>query len=122
MTHLHRLSAGAVLFALAITSTACGSNDRADLPSSSTRRPEPTSAPSYPAPAEAYLRHCANCHGSGGEGGSGPPLDDISSRMGAAQLVGTVSEGKPPSMPAFGATLSSAEIREIAEYVRSELG
>ncbi len=37
-------------------------------------------------------------------------------------MVGTVTGGRPPMMPGFGATLGSAEIESIVSYVRTELG
>lgn len=99
--------------ALLLVSSACGS-ERPEDPT--------TTATTATGAAEAYLRHCANCHGAGGQGGSGPALAGISDRMSRARMASIASEGRPPGMPAFGATLGDSEIEAIVSYIRSELG
>ncbi len=73
--------------------------------------------------AEIYVAHCAGCHGSDGGGGTGPRLagkvaDDFPD---VADQVAFVTEGKG-GMPAFGGSLSAADIRLVVEYTRTDLG
>jgi mono/diheme cytochrome c family protein len=73
--------------------------------------------------AEIYTARCAGCHGSDGGGGSGPRLagkvagdfPDIEDQ------IAFVSEGKG-GMPAFGGSLSAADLRLVVEYTRTALG
>jgi mono/diheme cytochrome c family protein len=59
------------------------------------------------------------CHGEQGEGGhgGGPTLKTLKS---AAVVLQTVSEGRN-AMPAFGATLTPVQIRDVAGYVSEKL-
>lgn len=99
-------------------------------------RPSPTppvaSAPDGPA---LYARWCAACHGVAGRG-DGPnamnlpvkPAEHASREAMAARpddsLFDTIASGgaamnRSPRMPAFGATLSAAEIRALVRHIRS---
>jgi mono/diheme cytochrome c family protein len=73
--------------------------------------------------AEIYAARCAGCHGSDGGGGSGPRLagrveDDFPDIEDQIELV---SKGKG-GMPAFGGSLSAADLRLVVEYTRTDLG
>lgn len=100
----------------------------------------PLPAPPVPPPlapdgARLYARFCASCHGESG-GGDGPNASHMpvkpaahSSRAVMAlrpddSLYDTIASGgtvmnRSPRMPAFGATLSSAEIRALVRHIRS---
>jgi len=70
-----------------------------------------------------YLQDCAQCHGSDGGGGAGPRLagkvaDDFPD---VEDQIAFVTKGKG-GMPAFGGSLSAADIRAVVEYTRSGLG
>jgi mono/diheme cytochrome c family protein len=86
------------------------------------------------APAALYQRWCSSCHGRDG-GGDGPDAGYLPIRpavhrdgtnMGArsddalfdAIAGGGVVMGKSARMPAFGATLSPAQIRSLVGYIR----
>ena len=84
-------------------------------------------APSDPVLAQGkqvYLAHCATCHGTKGQGGTGMKLagkvaehfPDI-----AAQ-VGVITNGRSGGMPAWGKALSADEIQAVARYERECLG
>jgi alcohol dehydrogenase (cytochrome c) len=66
-----------------------------------------------------YEGACIFCHGEQGEGGhgGGRALKDAIS---ADVILQTVSEGRN-EMPAFGAALTSAQIRDVAAYVATTL-
>jgi mono/diheme cytochrome c family protein len=105
--------------------------------------PGPTPAPQAPAPAApdaatSYARWCASCHGATG-GGDGPNARHLpvkpavhrdAARMGAlsddamfdAIAGGGLVMGKSPRMPAFGETLTTAEIRALVAYIRRQCG
>ena len=72
---------------------------------------------------EIYVAHCAGCHGSDGGGGAGPRLagkvaDDFPD---IEDQIAFVTKGKG-GMPAFGGSLSAADIRLVVEYTRTDLG
>jgi mono/diheme cytochrome c family protein len=89
---------------------------------------------------ELYTQYCATCHGAGGGGGVGPQLADgavletfptIESHLewvflGSEAAVGGVygANGKASAggMPAFGETLTAAEILAVVRYEREVLG
>ena len=73
--------------------------------------------------AEIYVARCAGCHGSDGGGGAGPRLagkvaDDFPD---IEDQIAFVTKGKG-GMPAFGGSLSAADIRAVVEYTRTNLG
>lgn len=91
-------------------------------PSSPAAAPQTQAAP----PPEAYARHCAKCHGPGGEGKSiYPPLLGVSARPRRAveDLVAILNDpqsyGLERRMPSFARKLSEGEKRAVAEWVAS---
>jgi outer membrane protein assembly factor BamB len=72
--------------------------------------------------AELFDEHCASCHvlaAAGSTGTIGPNLDDVQPSL--ETVVSQVTNGGG-GMPAFGNSLSEAEIQAIAEYVSSSAG
>lgn len=87
------------------------------------------SVPLYSAPgsgADTYKAKCAMCHGPDGTGktsmGQKFKIRDLTSadvqKQSDAELTAIITNGKPP-MPAYGKTLSSAEIRDVVAYIRT---
>ena len=88
-----------------------------------------------PAPSTLYARWCAACHGPSGRGDgpnarylpTRPAIHASAAQMGArsddalfdAIAGGGWVMGKSPRMPAFGETLSAAEIRSLVRYIRT---
>jgi alcohol dehydrogenase (cytochrome c) len=66
-----------------------------------------------------YDTACTFCHGERGEGGhgGGPTLQALRNN---AVVLQTVSEGRK-EMPAFGGTLTTEQIRDVAAYVSQKL-
>jgi mono/diheme cytochrome c family protein len=62
-----------------------------------------------------YDANCAGCHGADGNGVGGNP--SIVGESGA-EVSETIRNGKG-SMPAFGSTLSDAEIADVRAYVET---
>ena len=90
---------------------------------------------STPPSSVLYQRWCAACHGESG-GGDGPnarylpvrpAIHNSAAQMSArsddalfdAIAGGGAIIGKSPRMPAFGATLASAEVRSLVRYIRT---
>src|SRR6478672_1053425 len=80
------------------------------------------SGTAYASPGAAlFAKNCARCHGSNGGGGLGPQLSDGKVKQDfpdAAKEVAFVTKGKG-GMPAFGGTLSPAEIKQVVAYTRT---
>lgn len=81
-----------------------------------------TPAPAAAAPpgAELFARHCAGCHGLDGRGGEAPDLasNPAVRALTDASLAAIVRGGLPGGMPAFGATLTSAQIAALVAQLR----
>ncbi len=69
--------------------------------------------------AMVYQTACVFCHGEQGEGGhgGGPSLQALRN---SAVVLQVASEGRN-AMPAFGATLTAEQIRDVAAYVTQRL-
>lgn len=73
---------------------------------------------------DVYSARCSNCHGSEGQGGRGPRLNEgasLSAYPEASAMVDVIANGLNQGMPAFGDSLSSAEIDAVVAYVREVL-
>ncbi len=79
---------------------------------------------------DLYLENCAGCHGEAAKGdgpqAAGLPaapkdLTDLELMAGksSANLHDAISQGVPPSMPAFGGQLSDDEIWALTAYLRN---
>jgi ubiquinol-cytochrome c reductase cytochrome b subunit len=87
--------------------------------------PSPTAtAPSPDSPPAAYLKQCANCHGSHGQGAKPfPKLLGVGSkpRRTVEDIIGLLNDpaayGLEPPMKSFATKLTDTEKREIAEWV-----
>jgi len=96
-----------------------------ERPTTSAVAPAPSSgsAPVQPVLAtnghEVYAQVCVACHGEDGKGGhgGGMPLTSVPT---VDFAVETISYGRN-NMPAFGSSLSAAQIRAVSEYVVAEI-
>lgn len=73
---------------------------------------------------DVYSARCSNCHGSEGQGGRGPRLNEGASLTAypeASAMVDVIANGLNRGMPAFGDSLSSAEIDAVVAYIREVL-
>jgi cytochrome c6 len=76
--------------------------------------------------ADVFKSKCAACHAPDGSGntpmGQKLKVRDLHSadvqKQSDADLTAIITNGKPP-MPAYGKTLSSADIQELVAYIRS---
>lgn len=63
---------------------------------------------------------CAHCHGVAGiSGGRGPSLAQVRERKTPEQMYMQIHDGGK-SMPPFGEQLSSDQIHDLVEYLRSK--
>ena len=72
---------------------------------------------------EVYSRRCANCHGAGGGGGTGPKLSDgavIEAYPDAADQREIIADGRN-GMPSFAGSLSTTELDAVVRYTREVL-
>jgi alcohol dehydrogenase (cytochrome c) len=69
-----------------------------------------------------FIKHCAACHGTFGDGGSAPDLTNPAWQAGTsdAQLERIVRNGvKGTAMPAFAGRLDPVEQRDVLQHIRS---
>ncbi len=72
-----------------------------------------------------FLTYCSQCHGSLGKGGKGyPNLTDGDWLFGGdpETIKASITDGRAGVMTPFGGTLSSDQIKDVANYVRSLSG
>jgi mono/diheme cytochrome c family protein len=82
--------------------------------------PGGTNAPEPPG-AALFSANCARCHGADGGGGLGPKLSGgkvVEAFPNVEDQIMFVTRGRD-GMPAFGDTLSPAQIRQVVEYTRT---
>jgi len=65
-----------------------------------------------------YTANCAACHGTSGGGGIGPSLQQIVTRRSLDQTVGFIENPVGPMPKLYPGTLSEAQVREVATYIR----
>lgn len=72
--------------------------------------------------AEIYGQLCARCHAANLSGGVGPALgpDSGAARLTDEQVTGIVARGRGSGMPAFGNTLSEAQLGRLVAYLREQ--
>jgi len=63
---------------------------------------------------ELYSQQCAACHGDNGDGGVGGALTD--STLSGTERIAIITNGEG-GMPAYGPTLSAAQIEGLADYL-----
>ena len=65
--------------------------------------------------------NCVYCHGDGGGGLIGPPLNNRGWRYGGtpAQIYNSIHDGRPKGMPAWGSKLPPDEIWRLVAYIES---
>jgi mono/diheme cytochrome c family protein len=70
----------------------------------------------------AFKAKCAGCHGADGKGKEAMKTTDMAAaevqKMSDADLSKTISEGKPPKMPAYK-TLTPDQVKDLVSYIRS---
>lgn len=113
------LVAGWVACALAFS--ACRSGVEAQPDVSLTLPPVPIGAEVIALGGELHLGTCAVCHGKAGEGGIGPALVGVASRLSEADHFSVVQRGRG-QMQAFRAFLDPEEIIAVVAYQRERFG
>jgi len=71
--------------------------------------------------AEIFRQNCQVCHGESGKGDICPNLTDKMWKYGDsdAQLLETISKGRPGGMPAWESKLGEEKIKWVISYIRS---
>lgn len=72
--------------------------------------------------ADLYKSKCAMCHGPDGKGKMAGTKDLGSAevqKMSDADLTATLTNGKPPKMPAYKGKLTDDQIKSLVAYVRT---
>ncbi len=67
----------------------------------------------------AYGRYCAACHGSQGEGASGPALRGLKDRRTLDETLNAIRAPRAPMPALYPATLDEQQVADIAAYIRS---
>jgi len=63
-----------------------------------------------------FRENCSGCHGSDGEGGTGPELRGVAERLSRDDLLAVVREGRGV-MPAWEGELTDEQITAVADYL-----
>ena len=69
-----------------------------------------------------FKAKCSGCHGADGKGKEAMKTTDMAAadvqKLSDADLSKTISEGKPPRMPAYK-TLTPEQVKDLVSYIRS---
>ncbi len=72
--------------------------------------------------ADLYKAKCQMCHGDNAKGKMAGTHDWSSAdvqKMSDADLTKTITDGKPPKMPAFKGKLTDDQVKSVVSYIRS---
>jgi cytochrome c oxidase cbb3-type subunit 3 len=94
------------------------------------KNPMAATPDSIAAGKQVFQRHCATCHGTAGQGGSGndlipgaPDLTDAEWKHGSTdgEIFSVIKNGVPPelNMVPFGDELRDPDIWNVVNYIRS---
>ncbi len=107
--------------------SACGGSGGSDGSSGASDAPMPTGALAKDREIltgrRLYSTYCSSCHGASGGGGVGPKFTDgrlLTDFPTVEEQVTFVTNGKG-AMPAWGKTMSAAELRAVVRYERAVL-
>ncbi|MDP4169322.1 MAG: cytochrome c [Bacillota bacterium] len=67
--------------------------------------------------ANIFSQHCASCHGGNLEGGVGPKLADVGSRLTKAQIETRIKNGGGGMPPGL---IQGAELTKVAEWLSAK--
>ena len=68
-----------------------------------------------------FVANCSFCHGAKGEGGRGPNLTTVGSRLSTDQLTWRILNGGN-NMPAYGNTLTPADVQALVGFLSAQKG
>ena len=89
------------------------------LPPSAWAKPKPPDPHVVSGTALFTSSGCVHCHGDGGQGGEiGPNLQDVGKRLQPAAITTQIHDGGK-AMPAFGESLTDAQIADLVAYLRT---
>lgn len=68
---------------------------------------------------EVFKKRCQSCHGQNGQGGMGPSLVKVGTRLKDGVIDQTIKQGRPTSgMPAFEGVLLPADIDAVKGFIK----
>lgn len=124
------------VFALSLLLVACGGNDNDTDTNTGTddnnttgqtdegttgtdeQADENASKASYDADAaQASYQSCVGCHGGNLEGGSGPALSDVGSRLSKEEILDAIENGRPGMPPGI---ISGDEAENVAAWLADQ--
>jgi mono/diheme cytochrome c family protein len=116
---LATLLGAAAIVAAAFVPLACGDDGGGGGSSTPELTPQEERDPLLVTGREVYIESCAGCHGSAGDGGSGPQLSDgeVADNLTLEEQIEVITDGRG-NMPPWGDDLSEEEIEGVARFER----
>ncbi len=119
--YMKKLLGAALLLALVIGLSACGGGQKAadapaDKPADQGQAAAGTGADDAKKITEGK---CISCHGGNLEGGAGPKLTDVGSRLSKDEIAKVLKEGRKGTMMP-GGLLKDDEVEKVAVYLSNQ--
>jgi mono/diheme cytochrome c family protein len=122
---MKKLTTAGLLLALAVGLSACGGGEKpssapADQNQSQSQNQSATTSGSGGDEAKKVMEgKCISCHGQNLEGGAGPELQKVGSRLSKDEIAKIIKEGRPgTAMP--GGLLNDEETEKVASYLAEQ--
>ncbi|MGE0681655.1 MAG: PQQ-binding-like beta-propeller repeat protein [Candidatus Binatia bacterium] len=110
-----------VIYALAERKQAAGTSPEPQAAASSTVPTSATAAltsPDVGRGKELFGKNCAACHGRSGEGGSGPALKGLRTRLDVAAIINWIENPSEKMPRLYPSTLDAQAVVDVAAYVQ----
>ncbi|MBN6186032.1 cytochrome c [Aneurinibacillus sp. BA2021] len=116
---MKKFTTAGLLLALSLSLAACGGGG--EKPASAPADQNQSTATNAGADdaKKVVQQNCATCHGQNLEGGVGPALKDVGSRLDKDGIAKVIKEGRPPGMPG-GLIPDEKQVEAVAAYLAEQ--
>lgn len=116
---MKKFTTAGMLLALSLSLAACGGGEEKPSSAPADQNQSATTSSGGDDTKKVVQQNCASCHGQNLEGGVGPALKDIGSRLDKDAIAKIIKEGRPPGMPG-GLISDEKQVEAVAAYLAEQ--